>query len=42
MPHRGSNRRRNLWVVSLLDVQPADRVLEQLQSGLLPWNGYSW
>jgi SAM-dependent methyltransferase len=28
MAHRSSNRRRNLWVVSLLDVQPADRVLE--------------
>ncbi|WP_155341071.1 class I SAM-dependent methyltransferase [Acrocarpospora corrugata] len=28
MAHRGSNRQRNLWVVSLLDVQPADRVLE--------------
>jgi ubiquinone/menaquinone biosynthesis C-methylase UbiE len=28
MAHRGSNRRRNLWVVSLLDVQPTDRVLE--------------
>lgn len=25
---RPSNRRRNLWAVSLLDVQPADRVLE--------------
>ena len=28
MTHRSSNRRRNQWVVSLLDVQPADRVLE--------------
>jgi ubiquinone/menaquinone biosynthesis C-methylase UbiE len=28
MAHRGSNRQRNLWVVSLLDVQPTDRVLE--------------
>jgi SAM-dependent methyltransferase len=28
MAHRGSNRRRNTWVVSLLDVQPTDRVLE--------------
>jgi SAM-dependent methyltransferase len=28
MAHRSSNRRRNLWVVSLLDVQPTDRVLE--------------
>ena len=28
MAHRPSNRRRNSWVVSLLDVQPADRVLE--------------
>src|SRR5262245_10622337 len=28
MAHRGSNRRRNLWVVSLLDVQSTDRVLE--------------
>ncbi len=28
MAHRPSNRRRNQWVVSLLDVQPADRVLE--------------
>ncbi|TDD16748.1 class I SAM-dependent methyltransferase [Nonomuraea diastatica] len=26
--HRPSNRQRNLWVVSLLDVQPTDRVLE--------------
>jgi SAM-dependent methyltransferase len=26
--HRPSNRRRNAWVVSLLDVQPTDRVLE--------------
>jgi SAM-dependent methyltransferase len=26
--HRPSNRRRNRWVVSLLDVRPADRVLE--------------
>lgn len=28
MAHRGSNRKRNRWVVSLLDVRPADRVLE--------------
>jgi SAM-dependent methyltransferase len=28
MAHRPSNRQRNRWVVSLLDVQPADRVLE--------------
>ncbi|WP_329048484.1 class I SAM-dependent methyltransferase [Amycolatopsis sp. NBC_01488] len=28
MAHRSSNRRRNVWVVSLLDVQPEDRVLE--------------
>jgi hypothetical protein len=28
MAHRASNRRRNCWVVSLLDVQPSDRVLE--------------
>ena len=28
MAHRSSNRRRSLWVVSLLDVQPTDRVLE--------------
>ena len=28
MAHRGSNRQRNLWVASLLDVQPTDRVLE--------------
>jgi SAM-dependent methyltransferase len=28
MAHRSSNRRRNRWVVSLLDVQPSDRVLE--------------
>jgi ubiquinone/menaquinone biosynthesis C-methylase UbiE len=26
--HRPSNRQRNRWVVSLLDVQPADRILE--------------
>jgi SAM-dependent methyltransferase len=26
--HRPSNRQRNRWAVSLLDVQPADRVLE--------------
>lgn len=26
--HRRSNRQRNRWAVSLLDVQPADRVLE--------------
>jgi ubiquinone/menaquinone biosynthesis C-methylase UbiE len=28
MAHRDSNRRRNRWVVSLLDVKPTDRVLE--------------
>ena len=28
MALRRSNRRRNAWVVSLLDVQPTDRVLE--------------
>jgi ubiquinone/menaquinone biosynthesis C-methylase UbiE len=28
MAHRSSNRQRNIWVVSLLDVQPTDRVLE--------------
>ena len=28
MGHRSSNRQRNRWVVSLLDVQPPDRVLE--------------
>lgn len=28
MAHRPSNRRRNVWVVSLLDVQLTDRVLE--------------
>jgi ubiquinone/menaquinone biosynthesis C-methylase UbiE len=28
MVHRPSNRQRNRWVVSLLDVQPTDRVLE--------------
>jgi ubiquinone/menaquinone biosynthesis C-methylase UbiE len=28
MAHRASNRRRNSWVVTLLDVQPTDRVLE--------------
>jgi SAM-dependent methyltransferase len=28
MAHRGSNRRRNAWAVSLLDVQRDDRVLE--------------
>jgi SAM-dependent methyltransferase len=28
MAHRSSNRRRNAWVVSLMDVQPTDRVLE--------------
>jgi ubiquinone/menaquinone biosynthesis C-methylase UbiE len=28
MIHRSSNRKRNAWVVSLLDVQPTDRVLE--------------
>ncbi|MFG1710805.1 class I SAM-dependent methyltransferase [Nonomuraea sp. M3C6] len=28
MAHRRSNQQRNRWVVSLLDVQPTDRVLE--------------
>ncbi|MEV2253857.1 class I SAM-dependent methyltransferase [Streptomyces sp. NPDC050147] len=28
MAHRASNRQRSLWVVSLLEVQPTDRVLE--------------
>src|ERR1700757_4885204 len=28
MAHRPSNRQRAAWVVSLLEVQPADRVLE--------------
>jgi ubiquinone/menaquinone biosynthesis C-methylase UbiE len=28
MAHRASNRQRSMWVVSLLDVQPTDRVLE--------------
>ena len=28
MAHRTSNRRRNVWAVSLLDVRPEDRVLE--------------
>jgi ubiquinone/menaquinone biosynthesis C-methylase UbiE len=28
MTHRPSNRQRNSWVVSLLDVQPTERVLE--------------
>ncbi len=28
MTHRRSNRQRNSWVVSLLDVQPTERVLE--------------
>jgi ubiquinone/menaquinone biosynthesis C-methylase UbiE len=28
MAHRSSNRTRNAWIVSLLDVQPTDRVLE--------------
>jgi ubiquinone/menaquinone biosynthesis C-methylase UbiE len=28
MAHRPSNRQRNRWVASLLDVQPTDRVLE--------------
>jgi ubiquinone/menaquinone biosynthesis C-methylase UbiE len=28
MAHRASNRQRNVWVVSLLDLQPTDRVLE--------------
>ena len=28
MAHRGSNRKRNVWAVGLLEVQPADHVLE--------------
>ena len=28
MAHRPSNRQRNGWAVALLDVQPADRILE--------------
>lgn len=28
MAHRPSNRQRNAWAVSLLDIQPADHVLE--------------
>jgi ubiquinone/menaquinone biosynthesis C-methylase UbiE len=28
MAHRSSNRERNRWVVSLLDLEPTDRVLE--------------
>ncbi len=28
LAHRSSNRERNQWVVTLLDVQPTDRVLE--------------
>src|SRR5262245_8870791 len=28
MAHRSSNRKRNAWAVSLLDLQPDDRVLE--------------
>ena len=28
MAHRASNRQRSVWVVSLLDVRPTDRVLE--------------
>lgn len=28
MGHRASNRQRNIWAVSLLDVRPDDRVLE--------------
>jgi ubiquinone/menaquinone biosynthesis C-methylase UbiE len=28
MAHRSSNRQRNSWVVTLLDLRPADRVLE--------------
>ena len=28
MAHRPSNRQRSRWVVSLLDIQPADQVLE--------------
>jgi hypothetical protein len=28
MARRSSNRERNIWAVSLLDVQPDDRVLE--------------
>ena len=28
LAHRGSNRRRNIWVASVLDPRPTDRVLE--------------
>lgn len=28
MAHRPSNRARNLWAVSLLDIRPSDRILE--------------
>jgi len=28
LAHRPSNRRRNLWTIDLLDLQPTDRVLE--------------
>lgn len=38
--HRPSNRQRNGWVVSLLGVQPADRVLE---IGFAPaWRSRDW
>jgi MFS family permease len=48
MAHRTSNRRRNAWAVSLLDVQPEDRVLEIgfgpgiaiRELGRLAWKGY--
>jgi hypothetical protein len=30
MALRPSNRKRNAWAVSLLDVQPSDRVLEPI------------
>ena len=48
MAHRTSNRRRNEWAVSLLDVQPEDRVLELgfgpgiaiRELGRLAWKGY--
>src|SRR5215204_3765343 len=48
MAHRTSNRRRNAWAVSLLDVRPEDRVLEIgfgpgiaiRELGRLAWKGY--
>src|SRR3712207_8960016 len=48
MAHRTSNRGRNEWAVSLLDVRPEDRVLEIgfgpglaiRELGRLAWKGY--